>query len=273
MPFKAQTVSILKKLILEGDYTLPTYLSFECQNTIKGLLQNEPKDRLTISQLQKCNWLKDQTFPACLPTDKVVLPSIMSSTTVEEKGTSTDERNEQSGELLIASSSSPTTLSTDEKEIVRQLTELGITEKLIKENSDKGLRSNVIGTYRIIIHRVMTTRYDKDGKRRSSSMICNEFAANGDNHLDQDSAHANPHRDKCNNYSQTRRSHKSMSKSIKSIKSIFTGNQCNEGCNYNNCDEYRTHSSWKMKPTTNNYVYSKHRSKRSQKISKACIIL
>ncbi|KAH7935165.1 hypothetical protein HPB52_004628 [Rhipicephalus sanguineus] len=39
MPFRAQTVAALKKLILEGHYTLPEYLSEQCKKLIASILQ------------------------------------------------------------------------------------------------------------------------------------------------------------------------------------------------------------------------------------------
>ncbi|RWS11035.1 serine/threonine-protein kinase NIM1-like protein, partial [Dinothrombium tinctorium] len=217
MPFKAQTVSILKKLILEGDYTIPNYLSFECQSVIKGLLQNDPKDRLTLSQLQKCEWLKDQTFPACLPTYKVALPSITNEADAKEAS--------EESEKIATSSSSPM-VSRDESETIRQLQELGIAENMIKENMEKGVRSNVMGTYRIILHRVMSNRYNADGTRRSSSSILRESEQNCNAQesaaREKDSLYGN--REKSSYSTTARKSHKS-NKSIKSIKSIFSGNQ------------------------------------------------
>lgn len=39
MPFKAQTVTALKKLILEGQYQVPAYLSEPCKALITAILQ------------------------------------------------------------------------------------------------------------------------------------------------------------------------------------------------------------------------------------------
>lgn len=152
MPFKASTVTGLKKLISEVNYSIPEYISKECSNVIKGLLQLNPTERLSISDLRTCKWLRGQHFPNSLPKYKV-----------------SDRINEN----LIDASRGPNgggggsggggcKLSPEEKEAQRQLRELGIDEDLLLRSKDKGLRSNIIGTYRILLHRVINQKYTFD---------------------------------------------------------------------------------------------------------------
>ena len=54
VPFKASNLEDLHKLILKGDFTFPCELSNEAQVLVRGMIQLEPKSRLTVpSQLEK----------------------------------------------------------------------------------------------------------------------------------------------------------------------------------------------------------------------------
>lgn len=123
MPFKAQTVAALKKMILEGTYTTPAYLSDDCQTLIGNVLKQNPRERYSIQQLKNCDWLKGQVFPSGLPKYNVH-PSLDSA------------------------------LNDEEREAREYLLELGLSEDLIRDCEDKGSRSNVTGTYRIVLHRL-----------------------------------------------------------------------------------------------------------------------
>jgi len=59
VPFKAQNLEDLHKLILKGDFTFPVELSQDAQSIIRGLIRLNPKERLTIPQLLCHPWLKE----------------------------------------------------------------------------------------------------------------------------------------------------------------------------------------------------------------------
>ncbi|XP_035230297.1 serine/threonine-protein kinase NIM1-like [Stegodyphus dumicola] len=130
MPFKATTVAGLKKQILEGDYTIPDYLSSDCHFLVLGILKQDPKSRITLDQIMRSNWLSIQNFPEALPRDKLQTPTENCS----ENGVG---------------------LSVIEITTRQKLKELGITEEMIEESKSKGSRSSVMGTYRIVLHKVL----------------------------------------------------------------------------------------------------------------------
>ncbi|XP_023225808.1 serine/threonine-protein kinase NIM1-like [Centruroides sculpturatus] len=125
MPFKAQTVAALKKLILEGHYVIPQYVSDSCCQLVRGILQIVPHYRYTIEQIKNTEWLRNQHFPSELTKYSI--------------NTNPDGP-----------------FSDIERETRQQLKELGITEEMLKECADKGSRSNITGTYRIIVHKLQT---------------------------------------------------------------------------------------------------------------------
>ncbi|GBM60659.1 Serine/threonine-protein kinase NIM1 [Araneus ventricosus] len=131
MPFKATTVSGLKKQILEGEYTIPDYLSTECHYLIVGILKQDPKSRTTLDQLKKSNWLMGQTLPEALPDVGMV------SGTADCNGNGT-------------------VLSGVDMCVRERVAELGITDAMLEEASRKGSRSSVTGTYRIVLHRILS---------------------------------------------------------------------------------------------------------------------
>lgn len=134
MPFKAQTVSGLKKQILEGEFPMPEYLSKECQFLFSGILKLDPKSRITLEQIKKSDWLMGKTFPSALPRDNIHAPS------------------------EIACNENGPSLSAAEKSARDKLLEFGITVEMVEEAKSKGSRSSVIGTYRIVLHKFFTEK-------------------------------------------------------------------------------------------------------------------
>ena len=56
MPFKAETVSKLKRVILNGEYTIPSSVNDTCQLLIKGILKPVPTERYTIREIMDSAW-------------------------------------------------------------------------------------------------------------------------------------------------------------------------------------------------------------------------
>lgn len=48
VPFKAQNLEDLHKLILKGEFTFPLELSSDAVAVVKGMIKLNPHDRLTI---------------------------------------------------------------------------------------------------------------------------------------------------------------------------------------------------------------------------------
>jgi len=59
VPFKASNLEDLHKLILKGEFSFPCELSTEAQGLVKGMIQLEPKQRLTFPQILSHAWLKE----------------------------------------------------------------------------------------------------------------------------------------------------------------------------------------------------------------------
>uniref|UniRef100_A0A1I8FTL8 Protein kinase domain-containing protein n=1 Tax=Macrostomum lignano TaxID=282301 RepID=A0A1I8FTL8_9PLAT len=61
MPFRADTVGRLKKLILAGEYSMPAFLSEPAQALIASILRLSPPDRATMSDIQSSAWLEERS--------------------------------------------------------------------------------------------------------------------------------------------------------------------------------------------------------------------
>lgn len=59
VPFKANNMSELQKLIIKAKYTLKDDISEEARNLLYGLLEKDPMKRLTIPQILAHEWLND----------------------------------------------------------------------------------------------------------------------------------------------------------------------------------------------------------------------
>ncbi|PRD29537.1 UNVERIFIED_CONTAM: Serine/threonine-protein kinase NIM1 [Trichonephila clavipes] len=137
LPFRGDTVSIVKRKILSGSFAAPKFVSKDCIDLINGLLQLDPTKRFTINQIKTGLWLKGTTFPVL--------------------------RNGKN--------------ATHEKKVMEILKSIGITEDLLQEHKAKGARSNVTGTYRIHMHKnedkFLTD--DKEKKFKKIVLTCPTF--------------------------------------------------------------------------------------------------
>ena len=56
MPFRADTVGKLKRIILNGEYVIPSFVSDACQLLIRGILKPLPADRYSIKEIIESAW-------------------------------------------------------------------------------------------------------------------------------------------------------------------------------------------------------------------------
>ncbi|XP_038163964.1 serine/threonine-protein kinase NIM1 [Cyprinodon tularosa] len=132
MPFRADTVAKLKRCIMEGAYTLPSWVSEACQRLIGGILQPIPSDRYTVEQMMGCEWLLPVEFPCAMEPFKL--------------------------DPFHLAESKPTELQEEELEVKAALETLGITSEHILNNQGKDCRSSITGVYRILLHRAQKKR-------------------------------------------------------------------------------------------------------------------
>lgn len=138
LPFKGDTVSVVKKKILSGNYPIPKLVTKECMDLIGGLLQLDPAKRFGVNQVKNCSWLKGVSFPA-----------------------------PRSGKN-----------ASHVKEAKDVLEKMGITDVLLQEHKGRGARSGVIGTYRIVMHKTeekYSTNDEKENKIKKIILTCPTF--------------------------------------------------------------------------------------------------
>jgi len=59
VPFKANNMSELQKLILKAKYSMKDDISEEARELLKGLLEKDPQKRMTVTEILQHAWLKD----------------------------------------------------------------------------------------------------------------------------------------------------------------------------------------------------------------------
>nr|CAD7429942.1 unnamed protein product [Timema monikensis] len=129
----------------------------QCRALIEGTLKQTPRQRLSLSEIHNSEWLKGAVFPTRPgPTENYTLfPTIL------PRRLSLDDFQRPEGVLSRKSSLSSRKSSVNfgrlsEAECVARskLSDLGISEAMLEEHEGRGVRSSIIGAYRIMVHRV-----------------------------------------------------------------------------------------------------------------------
>ena len=151
MPFHASTVNSLKNLILEGNFTIPSHVSVECSILLRGILKKKPSQRASLTDISESVW-------------------------VGGSGEWIQAEVGYRGYPRLGSDN----LSETEKRVFDQLSEIGISQAILKQDIMLGVRSPVIATYRILLHKqLMMNNAETSLSRRSlqstetsSSILC-----------------------------------------------------------------------------------------------------
>lgn len=78
-------------------------------------------------------------------------------------------------------------LSADEQETLKRLKQLGISEQMLEENVDRGVRNSLIGIYRLVLHGVIASRLptEKEAYREAKRKQRFEPAQSGQTHSEE----------------------------------------------------------------------------------------
>ena len=54
-------MATLKNLILDGNFSIPSYISIEASTLLQSILKKKPKQRLSLNDILKSVWIKNET--------------------------------------------------------------------------------------------------------------------------------------------------------------------------------------------------------------------
>ncbi|KAF9223139.1 Pkinase-domain-containing protein [Gyrodon lividus] len=113
LPFDDDDEAIMKKKVIKGEYEDPEWLSQEARDLIRNILQSDPSQRLTISQILASSWFISGTVAATDPQDNVpASPSPLRDAFLLSVKPATNDAAIQDVELSASSATSATSEST-----------------------------------------------------------------------------------------------------------------------------------------------------------------
>lgn len=124
MPFTGDTIPVLQKCILKGQFTLPSHLSTDSKTLIQGILTQDPSERYNIDEIVGSTWMEDAIVNR------------------EDSGLGSSESTLQKD------------VETLHEQLQQRLTELGVPFKDLNTLRQDVPRDSISGTYRIILHQL-----------------------------------------------------------------------------------------------------------------------
>lgn len=146
-PFRGETVSELKKQILEGFFSIPDFVTPFCQDLINGVLKQDPTARYSLLDVQNHYWLGKEHFP-----------------TEFEKYSLVPSEEEMSTKPEV-------------KDVWNTLHSYGISPEMMKDAAAKGARSSVVGTFRIVLYQIQSKIEEQRKNLLAENMAQQEAAA------------------------------------------------------------------------------------------------
>ncbi|UXI17795.1 G protein pathway suppressor 1 [Sarcoptes scabiei] len=166
MPFRAQNIVSLKKLIIDCRYDIPNYVSVECCQLIAGFLQTDPLKRYNLMQAKKTRWLQNQSINHSASKYDLKISYLKWLKAKKNCDDSYQNHSHDSirsfqrhtiyGDGSFQNDYPP--LNDDERETFHRLHLLGIDDRIIQDHLDKGSHSHIVGTFRIILHHLLQKR-------------------------------------------------------------------------------------------------------------------
>jgi len=137
MPFVGDTIPVLQKCILKGQYHVPSQLSTNAQTLIQGLLTQKPSDRYTMDDIMNSAW-----------TECVVIGC-------NDSGLGSSESTLREG------------VETLQDQLQLTLTKLGVPFSDLTALQEDTPRDSAAGTYRIVLHQLQRK------KAEQNTTVCN----------------------------------------------------------------------------------------------------
>ncbi|XP_050538867.1 serine/threonine-protein kinase NIM1-like isoform X2 [Daktulosphaira vitifoliae] len=135
MPFLGESMASLRQSILSGKIITPTWMTQPLENLIVSMLNTSSSDRLRIDQVLKSEWLKEASAYQNRFNNNAVY-----------------------GHWCAFPSTSSVDVTDIELNARRALEALGISKVMLDEHGPRGSRSNIVATYRIVVHRLLQQR-------------------------------------------------------------------------------------------------------------------
>lgn len=130
-PFTGDTIPVLQKCILKGQFTFPSHLSADSKTLIQGILTQNPSERYAIDDIVNSTWMGDAIIDR------------------EDSGLGSSESTLHRGAETL------------HEQLQQRLTELGVPFDDLNTLRQDTPRDSISGTYRIILHQLQRNQAEQ----------------------------------------------------------------------------------------------------------------